>query len=211
MKQKDFDSFSQMVSAIGDLYGKVMSEWSIGIWWGALQHFDLAAVREALNRHVRNPDSGQFMPKPADVVRMIQGTTADAALHAWAKVDKAARQVGPYRSVVFDDPIIHRVLHDMGGWVGLGTKNEDEWPFVGKEFENRYRGYRARNEVPEYPPVLTGIAGMHNDQNGFRSEPPTLIGNPEQAKLVLTGGTTQPLIGMQQAEESLPANVKRLK
>ncbi|WP_025915816.1 DUF6475 domain-containing protein [Herminiimonas sp. CN] len=209
MKQSDFDHFSNMLNAVGDLYGKTPSEWAIGIWWNALQQYDLPAVREALNRHVKNPDNGQYMPKPADVVRMIQGTTTDSALHAWAKVDKAVRQVGTYRDVVFDDAIIHRVMHDMGGWVGFGTKSEDEWPFVAREFENRYRGYKARNEVPEYQPVMTGIAGMHNQKNGFRSEEPMLIGNADMAQRVRLGGTTQPIIQMQIAGAALPSQGAR--
>lgn len=194
MQQRDYDTFVQMLNAIGDLYGKKISEWAISIWWGALQHYDLAAVRDALNRHVQNPDSGQFMPKPADVVKMVQGTTVDSALVAWAKVDRAARQVGPYRDVVFDDPIIHRVLHDMGGWSQLGNKSEDEWPFVGKEFQNRYRGFRGRSEVPEYPPVLIGISGAYNRQKGHFSEAPLLIGDPAMAQRVRDGGTDKALL-----------------
>lgn len=204
MKQADFDNFTNMLNAIGDLYGKTQSEWSIGIWWGAMQAYDLPAVREALNRHVKNPDNGQFMPKPADVVRMIQGSTTDSALHAWAKVDKAIRQVGTYRDVVFDDALIHRAIHDMGGWVGLGTKNETEWPFVAKEFENRYRGYKSRGESPDYPPRLTGISNMHNSKGNFSNEEPMLIGNVTLASKVMAGGTEQPLIGMQLASSIAP-------
>lgn len=110
-----------------------------------MKPFDLAAVKDALNRHCVNPDNGQFMPKPADVVKLLQGSSQDGALVAWAKVDRAVRQVGTYSTVVFDDPIIHRVVQDMGGWVALGDKREKEWPFVAKEFENRYRGYPMRS------------------------------------------------------------------
>jgi len=77
-------------------------------------------------RHLMNPDTGQFLPKPADIVRMLGGRTLDRALMAWAKVDKAVRQIGTYESVVFDDALIHRVLHEMGGWVGMGQKTENE-------------------------------------------------------------------------------------
>jgi hypothetical protein len=34
------------------------------------------------------------------------------------------------------------VISDMGGWVLLGSKGDGDWPFIAKEFENRYRGYR---------------------------------------------------------------------
>ena len=51
----------------------------------------------------------------ADILRMMQGTSLDSALSAWAKVDKAVRRVGTYETIVFDDEIIHRVIHDMSG------------------------------------------------------------------------------------------------
>lgn len=31
-------------------------------------------------------------------------------------------------------------------------------PFVAKEFENRYGGFKSRDEHPEYPAMLIGLA-----------------------------------------------------
>ena len=195
MQQHEFDAFSEMLQAVAEYCGKPLSPGVIAIYWQGLKDLDLPAVRHALNAHVQNPDTGQFMPKIADVRRMLGGTTQDSALRAWAKVDKGVRHVGPYASVAFDDALIHRVLHDMGGWVGLASKTEDEWPFVAKEFENRYRGYAMRNERPEYPPALTGIAEAENVRRGLRSDPPRLIGDASKAEAVMQGGTSRPLIG----------------
>ena len=195
MRTDELSDFADLLAGVMDLYGKPISEFATQVWWEALRPYDLPAVRLAFSRHVQNPDSGQFAPKPADVIRMLGGTTQDSALRAWAKIDKAVRHVGPYASVAFDDALIHRVLHDMGGWVGLGTKTEEEWPFVAKEFENRYRGYAMRNERPEYPPVLTGIAEAENVRRGLRSDPPRLIGDATKAEAVMQSGTRRPLIG----------------
>lgn len=202
MQQDDFDQFSTMLQAVAEYCGKPLSAGVIAIYWQGLRDLDLDALRHALNAHVQNPDSGQFMPKIADVRRMLGGTTQDAALVAWAKVDQAVRRVGTYADVVFDDPLVHRVLHDMGGWMGLGTKSEDEWPFVAKEFENRYRGYRMRSERPEYPPVLIGIAGAHNRKGNHAIQPPMLIGDQAKARAVIRGGTDKPLIGFASAGEA---------
>lgn len=200
MQQSDFEEFSQVVNAAAELYGKPMSPMVLALWWGALKPYDLAAVREGLSRHMQNPDTGQFMPKPADVIKFIGGTTQDGALIAWAKADRALRTVGTYQSVTFDDPTINAVLQDMGGWISLGTKTEDEWPFVAKEFENRYRGYRLRGEF-EYPKWLPGIAEAHNAQNAQRIAPPVLIGDEKLAKQVLLGGTNKQRIGFNQLDE----------
>lgn len=199
MTQDDYEDFAGMVGGITELYGRAASEFAITIWWGALRQFDFSAVRQAFDRHVRNPDSGQFAPKPADLIRMMGGTTQDSALVAWAKVDRALRVVGTYRSVAFDDALVHRVLTEMGGWTALGVKTEKEWPFIAKEFENRYRGYRMRNEHPDYPPILVGLAEAQNAQAGFEGEGPTLIGDQEQAHRVIAFGSTQPLLEMRHA------------
>jgi len=203
MIESDFKDFSGLLSAVSELYGKPPSPMMQSMYWSALREYDLLAVRQAFDRHVKNPDVGQFMPKPADIIRMMAGTTQDAALVAWAKVDRALRQVGPYRDVVFDDPLIHRTLADMGGWVPLSAKTDDEWPFTAKEFENRYRGYKLRNDTPEYPRVLTGIANAHNSVHRKAVEKPMLIGDQEKAWQVMIGGTDNPLLKFTLAGDSI--------
>jgi len=190
----DKPKFFALMGDVQAFYGKDFSEFAGRVWWEALKSYDYRAVADALNRHCVNPDTGQFSPKPADVVKMLSGSTQDAAFVAWSKVDRGVRQVGTGRSVVFDDPVIHRVISDMGGWSEMGRKTEDEWPFIRNEFVNRYRGYRMRSEIPEYQRVLIGHYEASNNQLGFESDPPTLIGEPEAAKAVMLGGSDKPLL-----------------
>lgn len=210
MQTEEFQKFHDGINGVMSFYGKSVSSFALDVWWTALKGYDLAAVVGAFNRHLANPDSGQFAPKPADIIKMLQGSTQDSALRAWAKVDQAVRRVGPYQDVVFDDPIIHRVIQDMGGWIGMGSKGEDEWPFVAKEFENRYRGFRQRSEIPEYISKLIGIASAHNEQKGFKTDAPILIGNEQAAMKVLNGGTDKPSIGFKRMEADV-RQVKQLK
>jgi len=188
MQQRDFDCFVDIIQAVSEQYGKRLSDSVLALYWQGLQDFELIAVRDALGRHLRNTDTGQFMPKIADIIKMLQGSSLDSALNAWAKVDRALRQVGPYETVVFDDPLIHRVLHDMGGWMMLGQKTDDEWPFVAREFEQRYRGFKSRNERFEYPAKLIGVSEAHNSKEGHKTAQPMLIGDATQAKAVMLAG-----------------------
>lgn len=201
MQQADYEGFVDVMQVVGEQYGKKLSGGVLALYWQGLKDLDFAAVKDALGRHLRNTDTGQFMPKVADIRKMLDGSAQDSALQAWAKVDRAVRHVGTHVDVVFDDPLIHRVLYDMGGWIALGEKSEDEWPFVAHEFENRYRGFKARNEKPEYPPLLIGIAGSFNAREGFKTAPPTMIGNPELAKMTLLYGTSSPMIEFKQMQD----------
>jgi hypothetical protein len=210
MIDQDRKPFFELIADVHAFYRKDFSTFGGNVWWAAMMPFDLLAVADALNRHCINPDSGQFMPMPADVVRMLQGSTQDSALSAWAKVDRAVREVGTYRSVAFDDGLVHRVIVEMGGWVSIGAHDDKEWPHVRNEFVNRYRGYRARTQLPDYPPVLIGMAEASNSKEGFATEGPFLIGAPAVAKAVMLAGSNKPLLGVQQLDAEVAAGTLRL-
>lgn len=203
MKKEDKPRFATILTGVADYYGKELSVGAIGLYWQGLLQYDLSAVEKALWLHTQNPDTGQFMPKIADIVKLVSGGNGDQAMAAWAKVDQAVRQVGTYADVVFDDAIIHRVIAEMGGWVWLGRQTEHEWPFVAKRFEQAYRAYKLRGDTPAYQPILIGIANAQNAQHNFQIQPPILIGNTEIAEMVMKGGTNQPLIQMKQASSEV--------
>lgn len=202
MKAEEFKKFCEGVQGVYSFYGKEVSNFALDVWWTALKQFDLAVVVDAFNRHLTNADCGQWLPKPADIIRALSGRTQDRALIAWSKVDKAVRVVGPHESVIFDDARIHRVISDMGGWIGFGDKSETEWPFVSKEFVERYRGYAMRGDIPVYAPVLIGISEAYNTQKGLGSENPVLIGNKDDAIAVMNKGALVQSIGINRADHS---------
>lgn len=181
--------FMNLVADVYGFYRTDCTKFALGVWWEACKQFDFETVKDAFNRHAMNPDNGQYVPKPADIVKLIGGGTQDGALMAWSKVNKAIRTIGPYQTVKFDDPIIHKVISDMGGWIHFGEITEDELPFVAKEFENRYRGYRVRGEVIDVPEKLIGLADADRSRKGFELEPPIEIGlQPKRVKIGFDGG-----------------------
>lgn len=202
MQSSDFEAFRELMEGVHSFYARECSAFALDVWWQALKHYELAAIRDALGRHSVNPDNGQFMPKPADVVKMMEGSTLDSAMVAWSKVDHAVHAVGTYATVVFDDALIHRVVDDMGGWPPLGRKTDDEWPFTAKEFQTRYRGYRARKETPPYPDRLLGIIDGENQQQGYKLSVPTFVGLPTQARAVFHGGSGAPRIAITVGEHA---------
>lgn len=194
MENTDRQKFAALITGCAEYYGKSVSAPVIGLYWKGLERFDFAAVEGAIWAHMSSPENGQFMPKIADVVLRTEGSSEDASMIAWTKVDKAVRGIGPYADVVFDDAIIHRVLVEMGGWISLGEKTDKEWPFLAKEFQTRYRGYRMRGGVSEYQPLLTGIVNAHNVRLGYMPESPVLIGDESKARHVLASGKKQPVL-----------------
>jgi hypothetical protein len=203
LRQSDRSAFVEMLTYVGALYGRDMSSGVIDLYWSALQQFDLSAVRQAFDRHVKSPDAGQYMPKPADLIRMLGGTSQDAAMQAWAKVERAVRRVGGHESVVFDDAIIHRCVADMGGWVKLCATTEEDLPFRARDFQALYRGFAMRREAPPYPAHLIGRFEAQNRMAGQKVAEPVLIGNPHDCRQVLRLSTGNP-VQITRAADAVP-------
>lgn len=204
MQSADFNAFKQALIKVFALYDKPLTDVVLSVWWEALQPYALQEVTRALTAHVRNPDSGSYLPKPADVIKGITGGNANAAQAAWSKVDSAVRRKGPYASVAFDDAIIHRVIADMGGWIRLNAKTSEEWPFVQREFETRYRGFAIVGGVAEYPAKLIGKAEEQIQREDVKISaelqskiaPIALIGDPVRAEMVMQGGSSGAMVSI---------------
>lgn len=192
MRHEDRVELSAMLAKVMSVYQKQITSGFVDVFFDALSGYDLESVRQGLNAHVQNPDSGQFPPKPADVVRLIDGTSQDQGMQAWSRVDKAVRRVGPYQSVVFDDAIVHRVIDEMGGWIKLcSSSSEEEYKFQGLEFSRRYRAFViAGGAGSDYPRHLIGMTEAENNTGGFKRQipPPVLIGDERDCIEVLKGG-----------------------
>lgn len=182
MQRDEKIRFGELITAVFAFYRQPVSDFAINVWWQAMQPFDFAAVADALNRHCIDPDRGQFAPKPADVVRLLQGGSKDSAAIAWANVIKAVRMIGTYESVDFGDPVIHACISDLGGWVAIGQTEEAELPHLARRFEVLHQGYRLRGGAPAAPNYLVGLAESQNSQRGFETAKPVMIGDGGSVK-----------------------------
>lgn len=157
----------------------------------ALSKYELGQVAQAFNNHIHDPDAGMFMPKVADFVRALQGTKRSQTAVAWNAVDKAIRELGPYHSVVFDDPVIMQVIQDMGGWISLcDCGSEKDLDFKMHEFNRMYEGYLVRGGVQEHPKKLVGITEAENKRYNLEHQP-MLLGDSVKALEVHNKGGDQ--------------------
>jgi hypothetical protein len=190
MNDDDKQGFYTCVVGAAEMADKTLSKHALKLYWESLKHLEIAAVKDAFTRWLQNPDNGQFMPKPADIIRMVSGSNLDGAMLAWSTVEAAIRSVGPYASVVFDDEITMAVIADMGGWPGLCSVTEDELKFRGNEFNNRYKGMKITGRTG-HPKKLIGLAELHNSSEGQAVDDPVLIGDSKKALLVHQSGRSE--------------------
>lgn len=202
MNGEDKRKFLEVMAGVHDFYGKDMSKFAGEVWLNACDSFDVEQVTKALSAHLMDPERGQFMPKPADIVRQLQGTNTDRSLVAWGKALTAMQRVGAYQSVAFDDGIIHSVIEDLGGWVKVCRSDMNELPFIQRRFCESYKAYSARGES-SFPGYLPGAHEVENRMNGRKVAKPVLIGSPEKAAQVMRAGMSGPKTQITHASDAV--------
>lgn len=181
-----------ILTGVYSFYRTDLTEFQLSAWLRVLDGVDVERIAKAFDAHLMDPSAGQFLPKPADLVRQLQGTQTDRAALAWSKALQAIQRVGAYASVVFDEPAIHCAVEDLGGWPALCATTYDELPHVERRFCAAYRAHLKGGTA--HPPRLPGLAEQHNAIGGHASQPPELIGDEAAARAVMAGGTHRPRI-----------------
>ena len=210
MTDADKPKFGALLAGVMDLYGKVLAVPTVGIWWGALARFEWADVERAFGLYVQDPDQGRYPPTPAGVIAQIEVSGLQAGQAAFDRLVAAIRSVGPYESVVFDDPLIHAVVDALGGWIHICSSwTTEDLKFREREFGTRYQAALKAERVP-YPGKLIGLAEAHNQQAGhIKYIPrPILIGDAAKAEEVFALGTEGGLALTRQGAK--PAGLRHL-
>lgn len=117
------------------------------------------------------------LPMPADIRKYCLETREEdldiRVAAARNKIKKAMNSIGTYVTVAFDDPIIHLVIRDFGGWIKLGMTDMEEFENLLKwDLPRLYKAYATRKNA-DIPLMLEGKA----DDKTVK-----YIGNEEKAK-----------------------------
>jgi len=178
------------LTGVYSFYGKEMSQFHLAVWLRALEGFEMGVISRAFDAHMTDPESGQWLPKPADIVKHLQGTRAERSAVAWGLVLQACQRVGAYASVAFDDPVVHCVIEDLGGWPAVCRINIDELPFLEARFHKSYAAHAKAGT--QHQPCLIGITDASNGMRGYGRSDPILIGDPHKAAKTLQSGSALP-------------------
>lgn len=181
-----------ILAEVAELYGASLTAGAVGLWETALGRYEVEQVRKAFESHMRDPDGGRFMPKPAHLMKFLEGNATDQAAIAWGKALDAASSVGAYTDVIFDDPAIHATIEDLGGWPNFCRTETAELSYLQHRFTQSYQAYAARQNF-DYGRKLNGDRSPDSEyeKKGLPLPRPALIGDPVQAQAVYRlGGTS---------------------
>lgn len=202
-----------LLGGVYSFYERELTKFHFAVWERALADFDMAAAKAAFDAHMMDPESGKWLPKPADIMKVLQGTRAERSAVAWGLVLQACQRVGAYATVAFEDPVAHCVIEDLGGWPALCRTTFDELPFVEARFHKAYAAHAKAGT--QHPPRLVGITDSSNGLRGYDAMEPVLIGNPTMAKRTIETGSLLPRANVARISSGLitaaiEGNVKRL-
>lgn len=155
MNDSDRKAFFETWASAWEQYGKTVTDRMLKMAFECLREFPLADIQRGVLAHVKDATTGQFPPKPADIIRQIQGTAEDNALEAWSLVLRGIRGHYSHQAnyVTFADPVIMMVVHEMGGFSTMGSCRETDLHWVQKDFMDRY-AMRTRRPLDDYPKKL---------------------------------------------------------
>lgn len=189
MQKRDEAEFFQLVSDVLGYYRQDASKFVLSLWWEACKGYDLDQISKALTKHATDPEHGKFAPKVSDVVRQLSGTVTDRAAIAWGKAFEAMGSVGAYTDLVFDDPAIHAVIEDLGGWPKCCRTETSELSYLQHRFCESYRAYAGRGKF-DYPRRLNGDRSPDHEyeKKGLPLPKPATVGDVDQCRLVYRGG-----------------------
>jgi hypothetical protein len=183
MQDSDREAFAMALIAASEVYRQEVTQQAIALWWQTLEPYPLPAVQAAVAHHIK---ASRFMPTPADLLAIIEGSPQDKAEAAWQKVLKAAREHGQARSVAFDDPLIPACVLAMGGFARICMCNINDLQWLKKEWMPLYQTYSIRPPA-SLPRYLPGSHETGNKSAGYDTPAKVyLVGDQQQASTLLT-------------------------
>lgn len=75
------DEFRSVMIALFEIYDKEATENKMAVYWSMLKHYPILNVRQVAHAWMKK---SQFMPKPADLLKMLGGVGYFSADEAWA-------------------------------------------------------------------------------------------------------------------------------
>lgn len=145
MTPSDRPAFTQLLTDVLGFYGQTTSPFAIGVWWQACQDMDLALIRAAFTSYATDPNRGHFAPKPADLIRVVRGSSDDRALAAWSDLLGQVSSVGSYGAPSIDAPT-RSGLEAIGGWHALCRADETSLTFLHRQFSDGFVRSEAAQE-----------------------------------------------------------------
>jgi hypothetical protein len=170
MTRQEFAVCMAVLEAAYPRTGK-LSQQQLVVWFDNLSDLTVEQLRHAVTVAVREGDDWPTISK----LRRYSGAdgieSKDQPLAAWQAVREAIRKVGGYESPCFDDPVIHTVIRELGGWPLVCDTPSSEMHWLEKRFCAAYSALCNAKLREDQTRRLHGLCEISNGREGYLNEP----------------------------------------
>ncbi len=168
MNKQDEPKFKELIAMITATYEHEFNPTQIKLWWNLFKPHSIQDFEKAVYQHISCPDTGMFTPKPANLMKFINGTSKqneqvidDKAEIAWHTIEGEIRRIGSYGSLKMEDKQALAAIQAIGGWKKICGLTMDKMTWAHKEFTAAYKNYE-RTDVNLLPDKLPGRIALEN-------------------------------------------------
>jgi hypothetical protein len=151
-----------MLNEVYQLYNKTLTKEASVLWIGSMRSKGISGedALSGLQAYITDPDKGQYIPKPSDIIGKVLGDGSDVETLAqvgFGIMLEAVRKIGAYRVPQFDDPNIARAISSMGGWIQMCMMETDQIPTIRAQFVRAYTAtYKSAADLPPLKGIFSG-------------------------------------------------------
>jgi hypothetical protein len=182
MKPDDLEDFAEIMAVLNETFGdssRSVSDIKMRFYFRVLSDLTIGELEDATVMLAQTKTIHTF-PTPAEIGQAVEGNPHDKAVLAFDKLIDAVRTIGPYKTVIFDDPAIHAYVMSYGGWEEICDKTIEDWKYMRLEFL-KFHAVHTRRPL-DVPLTLTGIHEATNRLKGLDHPAlPSIVGDKERA------------------------------
>jgi len=163
MTSQDQNKFKELITVMSETFGEEFTPAKLKLWWNLFKPYSIETFERALYAHIACPDAGMFSPKPANLMKFINGTSKeqqqlvkDRAEMAWACIEREISRIGSYGTLELEDKQAIAAVKSIGGWRALCMCTYDQLVWKKKSFISSYDCYE-RTPLEHLPSKLPGL------------------------------------------------------
>lgn len=179
MNSQDQNKFKELITVMSETYCEEFTPAKVKLWWNLFKPHSIGEFEQALYAHIACADAGMFSPKPANLMKFINGTTKeneqlaeDRAEMAWACIEREISRIGSYGTLELEDKQAIAAVKAIGGWRQLCMSTYDQLVWKKKEFMRAYDTYE-RTPLEHLPSKLPSLIELsehkQEQQQGMKS------------------------------------------
>jgi len=168
----DKSKFVTIMTGLCEIYKQTPSQFIYDMYYDIFKDYEDTQFSNSIKK-VLSTYKYNTLPKPADILEYLDGSSEDKSLIAWLKAKEAVVKGGYPATIEFDDPVISNCIKELGGWDWFCKQEIENLCFVEKRFRDLYKLFQKRET--NTPVKLIGFIENKNSNLGFKDNIPRSI------------------------------------